>query len=268
MHRQEQGLRATRLRRLHNPGDPLVLVNVWDVASARVVAALPVTQAIATASWSIAAAHGYPDGGAIPLDLVLATSRRIVEAVALPVTVDFEKGYAATPAGVRNNVARLIETGAAGLNIEDSIGGDEGARFSIDAAAARVAAARDAGTDAGIPMVINARTDTLAGGGTGEEAVARGRAYLDAGADCIFVLGAIGPRLNEIVAGIAGPVAVLAGGGDPSVPELAACGVARVSFGPGPMGVAHAALARLVDTVVSGQPLPDDLGDRRGGTPA
>ena len=259
-----QANKAARLRELHVPGDPLVLVNVWDVASARVVVMYPGTQAIATASWSISAATGYPDGGGMPLDVALLAAERIVACTGLPVTVDFEKGYAATSAELRDTTRRLIETGAVGLNIEDSIGGGDRELWSIAEASERVAAVRDAATAAGIPLVINARTDTLVGGGSTADAIARGRAYLDAGADCIFVLGAIGPHLESIVQGIPGPVSVLAGAGAPSIPELAAAGVARISFGPGPMGVAYAALARLVDELSHGAAPPADLAFRPG----
>jgi 2-methylisocitrate lyase-like PEP mutase family enzyme len=260
----DQIAKALRLKDLHVLGDPLVVVNVWDVASARVVASHPSTRALATASWSISAAVGYPDGGGMPLDVALLAARRIVECTNLPVTVDFEKGYADNPAGLRETTRHLIETGAVGLNIEDSMRGENRELWSIEDAAARVAAVRDAAVGAGVPLVINARTDTLVGGGSVDDAIARGRAYLDAGADCIFVLGAIGPHLESIVQGIPGPVSVLAGAGAPSVRDLAAAGVARVSFGPGPMGVAYAALDRLVNDLVSGTRPPGDLAYRPG----
>jgi 2-methylisocitrate lyase-like PEP mutase family enzyme len=264
MNAHDQATRADMLRKLHVPGDPLVVVNVWDVASARVVASQPATRALATASWSISAAMGYPDGGGMPLEVALLTARRIVESTEFPVTVDFEKGYADSPAGLRHTTRQLIETGAVGLNIEDSVGGEDRELWSIDDAAARVAAVRDAAVEAGLPLVINARTDTLVGGGTVDDAIARGRAYLDAGADCVFVLGAIGPHLDAVVQGIPGPVSALAGAGAPSIRELAAAGVARVSFGPGPMGVAYAALARLVRDLSGNAQPPADLAFRPG----
>jgi 2-methylisocitrate lyase-like PEP mutase family enzyme len=255
---------AHAFRALHQPGNPVILVNVWDVASARVVAAQPGVQALATASWSVSAAAGFEDGGAMPLDVALEAARRIVAATTLPVSVDFEKGYAATADGVYANAARLVETGAVGLNLEDSKGAEDRGLWSVAEAAERVAAVRRAADEIGNPLVINARTDTLVAGGTVAEAIARGRAYLDAGADCIFVLAAIGPHLEEIVAGIPGPVSVLAGAGAPSIRDLAAAGVARVSFGPGPMGVAYAALARLVADIAAGNPGAADLAYRPG----
>lgn len=254
--------KAGAFRAMHQPGNPIVLVNVWDVASARAVAAQAGTHAIATASWSICAATGFADGGELPPEVALAAAKRIVEATELPVTVDFEKGYADSAAGVRENVLRLIETGAIGLNLEDSIGAEDGVLWSVSEAAARVAAVRAAAEESGVPLVINARTDTLAGRGEVEDAIERGRAYLDAGADCIFVLGANLANTAEIVRGIPGPVSVIGGATTPTIAEFAELGVARISFGPGPMGVAYAALACLVNDLAAGKPQSPDLAYR------
>lgn len=256
--------KATAFRAMHQRGNPIVLFNVWDVASAHVVATQPDTRAIATASWSVCAAAGYVDGGGLPLDMALLAARRVVDAANLPVTVDFEKGYAGTAAGVRENTLRLIDTGAIGLNLEDSIGSEDGDLWSLDDAADRVAAVRAAASESGVPLVINARTDTMVGGGSVADAIVRGSAYLDAGADCIFVLGANLDNIREIVQGIPGPVSVMGGADSPTVAEFAAAGVARVSFGPGPMGVAYAALARLVNDVNSGKGNDPDLAFRPG----
>ena len=253
--------KAETFRRLHVPGSPIVLVNVWDVASARVVAAQPSVQALATASWSVSAAAGYVDGEDMPLDEALDAVRRIVSATEMPVTVDFEKGYAPTPDGVRENVLGLIQTGAIGLNIEDSRGAEDGEVWTVEAAAARVAAVRLAARESGVPLVINARTDLLVGGGSIAEAIERGNAYLDAGADCVFVLGAPDEALGEVTNGIRGPVSVMAGAGSPPIAELDAAGVARVSFGPGPMGVAYAALGRLAMDLLDGASNPGNLSD-------
>ncbi|MEJ7900837.1 MAG: isocitrate lyase/phosphoenolpyruvate mutase family protein, partial [Thermomicrobiales bacterium] len=112
MSRADQVTKANQFRTLHKPGTPVVLINVWDVASARVIAAHPATRALATASWSISATTGYEDGGGMPIDVALAAARRIVAATELPVTVDFEKGYAATIRELHANTLRLVETGA------------------------------------------------------------------------------------------------------------------------------------------------------------
>lgn len=251
--------KANRLRSLHVPGEPLLLINVWDMASARVVASNPATQALATASWSLAAAHGFDDGQNTPLDLVLRFAAQLTDAIDLPVSVDFEKGYAQNLDVLDENIRRLCQTGAVGLNIEDSIGDDDGPCMPLEEAAARIARVRESALAEGVPIVINARTDVLAGGGSPAEAIERGNAYLAAGADCVFVLGAIGPRLAEIVYGIAGPVSVLAGHGSPSLPELARIGVARVSVGPGSMGVAYAAVLELLTAVGGGGEWPPQM---------
>ena len=253
--------RAERLRELHRPGDPLVLVNVWDVASARTVAAAEGCRAIATASWSIAAAHGYADGQQIPLELMLAAIERIASAVDLPVTADIEAGFGESPAEVAETVAAVIAAGAVGVNLEDRLrpAGEH---------AATLAAVRERGDREGVPLVINGRTDEfLLGERRLDEAIARGRAYLDAGADCFFVPGLIDlgdtRRLVEELDGA--PVNVLAIPASPPLAELAAAQVARVSFGPGPMGVAYAALGEAAAELLAMGGYPPGLAHRPGG---
>jgi 2-methylisocitrate lyase-like PEP mutase family enzyme len=234
--------RAGELRRLHTDPDLLVLVNVWDVASARTVADLPGCRAIATASHSVAAAHGYPDEERIPRDLMLATVERITDAVELPVTADIEAGYGDT----EDTVRRAIGAGAVGGNLEDGM-------RPLDAAVAQVEAVVRAGTAEGVPFVLNARTDAYLQAGDrdpGEvfdDAVERGRAFLDAGADCVFVpgvrdtetVGRLVERIGER------KISLMAGPGSPSLAELADLGVARVSFGPWTHWVALTALADI-----------------------
>src|SRR3954468_7527516 len=246
-HEQAVYEQAQTLHRLHHAPAILVLVNVWDVASARTVAALPGCRAIATASWSIAAAHGVPDGENLTRDEMLAVAGRIATAVDLPVTADLESGYGATPEDVGETIARALDAGIVGANIED------GNRPTTEAAA-RVAAAR-AGADAeGIPFVVNARLDMpIATTTEVEEAVARARAYLDAGADCIYPIRITDPVvLEDFVGRIAAPVNAFGRPDGPSVAELEALGVARVSFGPGPMGAAMAALRSVGETLLAG----------------
>src|SRR5438270_10676960 len=139
---------------LHVPGDPLVLFNIWDVGSALAVAAAG-AKALATGSHPVADANGWPDGQQVPLDFVFANAKRIVEAVELPVTVDFESAYSADPEEGAANVARLKETGAIGCNFEDQVIGGEGLH-SLQLQAQRVAAIRKA---VGDDFFINARTD-------------------------------------------------------------------------------------------------------------
>jgi 2-methylisocitrate lyase-like PEP mutase family enzyme len=245
--------RAKELRRLHHDPAILVLVNVWDVASARTVASVPGCRAIATASWAMAAAHGLPDREVIGRDRMIGLVREIAAGVSLPVTADLEGGYGQTPADVGETIARAIEAGAVGCNIEDGV---EDGRQMRDAeeAAERVAAVRERAEREGVPFVINARTDVyLRGVDDPEAAFLRGQAYARAGADCIFVPGVThAETIAQLVAGIEAPVSVLSRPGAPSVRELQELGVARVSFGPGPMGLALAALARAASDLLAG----------------
>lgn len=260
---QATAAKAEALRDLHHqPGQPLILINVWDAASTRVVAAQPGIKAIASASWSVSAAAGFHDGGDLPLVKALEASRTIVAATDLAVTIDFEKGYAATAEELHRNTLRLIETGAVGLNLEDSQGAEDGALWSIADQMDRVRAVRAAADDSGVPLVINARTDVMVGGGSVDDAIERGRAYLAAGSDCIFVIGQQNNDIRTLVDGIGGPVSVMGGAQSASIPDLAAAGVARISLGPGSMGVAYNALSRLANDLVNGRTFPSELSYR------
>ncbi len=245
--------RAEELRRLHQAPELLVLPNVWDAASARVVAALPECRALATASAAIASAHGLPDGGAIGAETMVAAVGRIAQAVELPVTADLEDGYGDAAA----TVAAATEAGLVGCNLEDRMG-DPGDH------AERVAAARAAGEAAGVPVVINARTDVfLRSDPEVEDAIARGRAYLEAGADCVFAIGASAPDdLRAMSEAFAGRLSIYAAPGFPPLRELAALGVARVTFGPGLMGASLAALQRIAGELLAGGEAPSDLAFR------
>jgi 2-methylisocitrate lyase-like PEP mutase family enzyme len=225
---------AAALRALHVPGHPLVLPNAWDAASATMVvdAGFPV---IATSSAATAAVLGYPDGEATPVEEVLAAVARIVRAVSVPVTVDFERGYRLPAAEL---VERLAGTGAVGLNLEDS---DPVTGEMIDPAqqADFLASVRQAATSAGLDFVINARTDSFLrrAGSPAEQldgTIERGTRYLAAGADCVYPIGVTDfAVIGRLVSGIGGPVNVVYGRrGERPLAELAALGVARVSFGP------------------------------------
>jgi 2-methylisocitrate lyase-like PEP mutase family enzyme len=249
--------KAEALRALHVAGDPVVLVNVWDAASARVVASAPGCAAIATASWSVAAAHGYGDGEQIPLDEMIAAVGLVASAVELPVTADLERGY--TDAG--ETIALAIEAGVVGCNLEDSLA-DGSLRATVEHAA-RVAAARANGEELGVPVVINARADVFIHGDIPEgervaAAIERGEAYMDAGADCIFLPGL---RDLAVIAELCShfPVSVI--GASPRA-ELAAAGVSRISYGPGGMGIAYAALRREAEALLGGGAPPADLAFR------
>lgn len=242
---------ATRFQALHDPAAPLALANVWDVASARVVAAAGAS-AIATTSAGVSWGLGSADGNRVDRDLLLAQLARIVAAVDLPVTADIESGFGDTPGKVATTVARVLETGAVGINIEDAhpapASPDQPLR-PIAEQATRLAAARSAANHARIPLYINARIDVfLRRAGEESERLAetldRARAYLDAGASGIFVLGVRDPEtIAALTAGIDAPVNVGGAPGALSVAELGKLGVARVSMGS---AVAQAAYA-LVD---------------------
>jgi 2-methylisocitrate lyase-like PEP mutase family enzyme len=248
--------RADTLRDLHTAPELLVLVNAWDAASARTIAAADGCRALATASWAIAAAHGVPDGE-LDRDAMLAAVARIAGAVEVPVSADLEDGYGATPAEVGDTIARAIEAGAVGCNLED------GTRPAAEHAA-RVAAARAAGERAGVPLVINARTDVfLNGTGGAEDALARGRAYREAGADCIFVPGVTDAETIETLVNEMGTcVSLLVTPASPPLGELERMGVARVSVGPGAMGAALAALREAAGALLARGAYPPGLAFR------
>jgi 2-methylisocitrate lyase-like PEP mutase family enzyme len=253
-----QAQRAELLRSLHVPGDPLILTNVWDAVTARLVAGVPGVRAIASASHSVSYAHGVPDGEGLTVDEALAVARLVVGAVDLPVTIDFEKAYAQDAAGVEINVGRLIETGAVGLNLEDSA--DSTSLFPVEVAAERVAAARRAADASGIPLVINARVDALIRGGNWDDMVARANAYLAAGADCVFVLG-LGneDEVARAIAAIDGRVSVIAGATSVPLKRLAELGVSRVSFGPGMLGLTLSHLRDATEQLIARGAYPSEL---------
>jgi 2-methylisocitrate lyase-like PEP mutase family enzyme len=236
---------AALLRSLHVPGSPLVLANAWDAASARVAeaAGAPV---VATTSAGVAWSLGARDGDALDRDSAVAAVRRVVAAVSVPVTADIESGFGDDPAGVAETIRGVVAAGAAGVNVEDS------AR-PVDEMVARLVAARAAAPRES--LFINARIDNyLRGNPDVADTVARAEAYLAAGADGIFVPGAIDPAvIGELVAKIAAPVNILVWPGAPTVPELAALGVARVSLGSGVAEAAYAVMRRAVqETLASG----------------
>jgi 2-methylisocitrate lyase-like PEP mutase family enzyme len=255
--------KAETLRALHTAPELLVMVNVWDAAGARTVAAVPGCKALATASWSIAAAQGLPDGEQLTRDAMLAAVEVVAGAVELPVSADLERGYGSTAIEVEETVTAAIAAGAVGCNLEDSEDDEVGPLRPIAEHADRVAAARAAGERAGVPLVINARTDAFLVGDGLEEAIERGRAYAIAGADCIFVPGAPdAAAIEQLIAGIDAPISVFGFPGGPGLAELERLGVARVSLGPGTMGVAMAALGRAAEALLAHEPLPADLAFR------
>jgi 2-methylisocitrate lyase-like PEP mutase family enzyme len=250
--------KADLLLSLHVPGTPLIVTNVWDAVTARIVAAAPGVTALATASHAVSFARGVADGEGLTVDEALDAARVVVSAVDLPVSVDFERGYSADLPGLEANIARLVAAGAAGLNLEDSTGPAAGELRDADE---RVSAVRRAADAAGVHLVINARVDALARGGSFDDAVARANAYLAAGADAAFVLGLGTEQLVErAVAEIDGRVSVIAYPGAVPLRRLADLGVARVSFGPGPLGLALAHLQAAAAQLTALGDYPAELG--------
>lgn len=232
--------RADRFRSLHDPRQPLLLPTVWDVAGA-LVAQGAGAQALATTSAGVAWSRGVPDGDHLGRAEVLSVVAAVAEAVDVPVSADLEGGYAASAAGVADTVRGVTQAGAVGINLED------GPR-SPEETGQRVAAARRAADDEGVPVFVNARCDVYLRGlvepaARLDETLRRAARYVDSGADGIFVPGVADP---ETIAALAGslpvPLNVMVGPGAPAPAELARLGVARVSLGS---ALAQAALTAV-----------------------
>lgn len=239
--------KAQHLASLHVGGKPLVLYNVWDAAGARAVAQAGAA-AVATGSWSLAAAHGYDDGESIPLDFVERIVARIVAATDLPVSVDFEGGYAVEPERVAANVERLLKIGVAGINFEDRRVGGEGT-YGIDEQGARIRAIVRRAQAAGVTLFVNARTDLFLQAERSTHAdvlpaaIERAQAYADAGGGGFFAPGLVDEKsIAKLCAASPLPVNIMMMQGAPPVARLAALGVARVSYGPLPFIAATRAL--------------------------
>jgi 2-methylisocitrate lyase-like PEP mutase family enzyme len=234
-----------RFAALHVPGDPVILYNAWDAGSAKVIAEAG-AKAIATGSASVAAAQGFHDAEALPLELALANAQRVVAAVELPVSIDFEGAYAVDPDGIAANMARLAATGAIGCNFEDQVIGGQGLH-AIDAQAARIAAARAA---VGADFFINARTDIFLqakaethDAAKVDAAIERAAAYATAGANGFFAPGLADlDLLKRLCEAVALPINFMAWPGTPPAAAIAATGVARISHGPFPHRLAMQAL--------------------------
>ncbi len=234
-----QSDKARAFAALHVEGDPVVLFNCWDPGSAQAVAASG-AKALATGSASVAGAFGAPDGEGLALDLVLENLARIAAATDLPVSLDFEGGYAADPAPLAENFSRALEAGAIGINFEDQVVGTSDL-YDVETQCARIRALRTAAEAAGIPAFINARTDLFLKSGPAEHAghmpaaIERAAAYADAGASGFFApkLGDEG-LIGQLCEAVDLPVNILAFPGFPSRARLAELGVARISHGPFP----------------------------------
>jgi 2-methylisocitrate lyase-like PEP mutase family enzyme len=250
--------KAALLRSLHVPGDPLIVTNVWDAASARAVAGSPGVKALATASHAISHSRGVDDGEGLTLDQALDAAAIITGAVDLPVSVDFERGYADDATGVGANITRLIAAGAAGLNLEDSLA--DGGMRRLPEQVERIRAVRAAADAAGVPLALNARVDAIRRGESFEIAIERANAYLAAGGDSIFMLGLdTADEVARAVAEVDGPLAVIAYHGYLPLAQLADLGVARISVGPGAQALAMTHLANAAAVLTARGEYPAEL---------
>lgn len=248
--------RAQTLLDLHTAPELLTVVNVWDAITARIVTEVEGTRALATASHSIAASHGYEDGENIPVDEMIAAIGLIVANTHLPVSADLEAGY-----GDPGETARkAIGVGAVGANLEDQ-------QKPLAEAVAAVEAVVKAGEAEGVPFVLNARTDVVAQAGDRPhdeviaDAVQRGKAFLEAGAPVVFVPGPLSEDDISVLADAWGPQRLTTIGYPGSVPlaRQQELGVARVSYGPFTQSVALMALQDLARDVEAGGGLPEDF---------
>jgi 2-methylisocitrate lyase-like PEP mutase family enzyme len=244
----DQTRKAEQFRRLHIPGKPVVLFNIWDAGSAKAVAMAGAT-AIATGSWSVANANGFADGERIALSLAIANLRRIAGATELPVTVDLESGYGDASEDVGKTIALAIDAGAVGCNLEDSFPANGKLREIVDQAD-RIRRARQTADAANIRFFLNARTDVFSQRPPEQhddamvvEAIERARAYAEAGADGLFAPGLADITLIARLAEASTlPLNIMVGDATPPVRALAEHGVARVSHGPRPYLIAMKAL--------------------------
>ncbi len=249
---EDQKQKALTLGQLHRGPKILLLPNVWDVASARLIeeARYP---AIATTSAGVAFSLGYPDGQKISREEMLARVARIAKAVRVPVTADVEAGYGDRPQDAGATAEGVIEAGAVGMNFEDGTGDAAHPLADLSLQLEKIHAIREAAAKMEVPLVLNARTDVyLAAVGEPEKryelALQRAFAYRDAGADCVFVPGVRDPdTIRRLVKDLKWPLNILAVHGSPPVAELEKLGVARVSLGSAPMRATLGLLRRLAE---------------------
>lgn len=242
--------KAEAFRAMHSAKPVLLLANVWDAASARIIeeAGFP---AIATSSAGIAFARGYPDGEKIPPEQMFTAIAQIASVVRVPVTADVEAGYGNEPEDAERTARSVIQAGAVGMNLEDASGDPAKPLVDLSLQLEKIRAVRETAETSGVPLVLNARSDAymLRVGEPAsryDETVRRLAAYRGAGADCVFAPGVRdSATIGRLVADLKCPVNILAGPGSPSVRELQALGVARISLGSGPMRAALGLLRRL-----------------------
>src|SRR5262245_59138178 len=247
-----QAEKADILLSLHHAPQPLVLVNAWDAASACIVEQAGFA-AIATTSAGVANALGYMDGQRLPWAEMEQAIRKMAQAVKAPVTADIEAGFGSDLKELEATIQHVIEAGAVGINLEDALpnGGPERPLYSVAQQLERIRAARRTGDRLQVRLVINARTDAYWGKNSSpnealRKTLERGLAYLEAGADCIFIPGLRLPEhIRAAVEQLRSPVNILGGAGVPAIPDLAKMGVKRISLGSGPMRAAMGTLRRI-----------------------
>jgi 2-methylisocitrate lyase-like PEP mutase family enzyme len=247
--------KAKQFAQLHIKGSPLLLYNAWDSGSAKSILDAG-AKAIATSSWSVAAAQGYRDGEEIPIELAERVVARIVSSIDIPVTVDFEGGYGEDDGELADNILRLLDLGVIGVNFEDRVVKGSGL-YSIDRQARRIAAIRKTAEQKGVKLFINARTDVFFEHGEDAaqafgEALDRAKAYAAVGASGYFIPGLADDMLiGRICEGVTLPVNVMVMDGVPSNDRLSKLGVARISYGPIPYIQAMGALQQEAKAVLS-----------------
>ena len=248
----EQRAKADAFLALHHGPELLVLPNAWDAVSARIYE-LEGFSAIGTTSGGVAASCGYPDGQRISLQEMAEAVRRMTRCVHVPISADLEAGYATTPDGVAEAAAAVLEAGAVGINLEDGTGDPADPLFDASSQVEKIAAVRAMADAAGVHLFINARVDVYLVSndppeGRLRETIRRASLYRQAGADGIFVpdTGALDAEtIARLAKEIDAPLNVIAGEGTPPLHELAALGVARVSFGPRPMRATLALVRKI-----------------------
>ncbi len=267
-----QTKKASAFRDMHSGNDILLLPNVWDVASARIIEEAGFG-ALATTSAGIAFSLGYPDGQKISQEEMLAAVARIVRSVRVPVTADIEAGYGNTPEDAARTAQGVIEAGAVGLNLEDAAGDPATPLVELPLQLEKIRAVREVAARLKVPLILNARTDVylLQVGDPAkryDEAVRRLRAFREAGADCVFLPGMRdAATIGRLVSDLRCPVNILAGPGSPPIPEVQKLGVARVSLGSGPMRATLGLLRRLAEelketgtySAIDGAPPHDEI---------
>jgi 2-methylisocitrate lyase-like PEP mutase family enzyme len=263
-----QSEKANLFKSLHIKGDPLVLYNIWDAGSAKIVASAG-ARAVATGSASVAMAYGFTDGEKIPLHIVLENLRYIVASTELPVSLDFEGAYGVAPEAVAVTCAQAISAGAIGFNFEDQIIGGEGL-YAVEDQCARIEAMRSCGDSAGVDVFINARTDIFLKAQPADHnsqnldaALERAHAYAQAGASGFFAPGLDDEILiARLCENCPLPVNFMMTPQAATIARLGELGVSRISFGPGPYRAAMQALKMAAEEIYDNtrtNPLPHFL---------